>query len=142
LLDRHDRDCAAVAKRLDVPHLFLPGRLPASPFEVVPVMRWKRWRECALWWQETRTLVVAEALGTNRFYTAGRAPLAVHILLRMTPPRALGRFEPERILVGHGEGIAGPEAATALRQALASSRRGLPGVLLRLPFAGGPEQEV
>jgi hypothetical protein len=51
-------------------------------------------------------------------------------------------FEQGRLLLGHGEGSAGPEAATALRQALASSRRGLPGVLLRLPFAGGPEQEV
>jgi hypothetical protein len=120
----------------------VPHSVPESPFTFVPVMRWKRWRECALWWPEGRTLVVAEALGTNRFYTGGRTPLGVHILLRMTPPRALGRFEPARILVGHGEGIAGPDAAPALRQALASSRRGLPGVLVRLPFTRRSEQEV
>ena len=99
-------------------------------------MRRKRWRESALWWPETRTLVVADALGTNRFYTAGKAPLGVHLLLRLTPPRALGAYEPERILVGHGEALARPGAAEALRDALRTSRRGLPGVLVRLPFAG------
>ena len=66
----------------------------------------------------------------------GKAPIGVHVLLRLTPPRALGAFEPEQILVGHGEGVHGPAATDALRDALRTSRRGLPGVLLRLPFSG------
>jgi hypothetical protein len=136
LLDRHDRDCAALAARLGVPHVVAPDELPASPFEFVPIMRRKRWRESALWWPETRTLVTADALGTNRFYTAGRAPLGVHLFLRLTPPRTLGAFEPDRILVGHGEGLHGPGTGNALRDALRTSRRGLPGLLFRLPFAG------
>ena len=136
LLDRHDRDCAALAARFGVPHVVAPGELAESPFAFVPIMRRKRWRESALWWPETRTLVTADALGTNRFYTAGKAPIGVHVLLRLTPPRALAAFEPERILVGHGEALHGPQTAEALRDALRTSRRRLPGVLVRLPFAG------
>ncbi len=133
LLDRHNRDCSALAARLGVPHLVAPDAMPQSPFECIPVKRSKRWRETALWWPETRTLVVAEALGTNRFYTAGKAPIAVHLLLRLTPPRALGSFEPDRILVGHGEALHGPETAEAVVDALRTSRRSLPSVLLRVP---------
>ena len=136
LLDRHDRDCAALAARLGVPHVVVPDELPGSPFTFVPVMRRRRWRESALWWAARRTLVLADALATNRFYTAGKAPIGVHVLLRLTPPRALTAYEPERILVGHGEGVHGPEASTALRDAIDQSRRRLPGVLLRLPLAG------
>jgi hypothetical protein len=136
LLDRHDRDCASLATRLDIPHVVAPTELPESPFTFVPIMRRKRWRESALWWPETRTLAIADALGTNRFYTAEKAPLGVHLLLRLTPPRALGDLEPDRILVGHGEGLLGPGTANALRAALRTSRRGLPGLLVRLPFAG------
>jgi hypothetical protein len=136
LLDRHDRDCAALAARLGVPHVVVPDELPGSPFTFVPVMRRSRWRESALWWPARRTLVLADALATNRFYTAGKAPIGVHLLLRLTPPRALTAYEPERILVGHGEGVHGPDASTALRDAINQSRRRLPGVLLRLPLAG------
>jgi hypothetical protein len=135
LLDRHNRDCAALAGRLGVPHVVVPDELAGSPFELVAILRRRHWREAALWWPATRTLVVAEALGTNRFYTAGTAALGVHLLLRLTPPRVLSGYEPWRILLGHGEGIEGPEASTALRRALEESRRQLPGVLLRLPLA-------
>jgi len=136
LLDRHDRDCAALAARLGVTHLVAPDEMNNSPFEVIPIMWRKRWRESALWWPDRRTLVMADALGTNRFYTAGKAPIAVHLLLRLTPPRALASLQPDRILVGHGEGLDGPGAGEALREALRTSRRGLPVVLVRLPFAG------
>jgi hypothetical protein len=136
LLDRHDRDSAALASRLGVEHVVAPDELPGSPFALVPLMRRKRWRESALWWPGARTLVTADALGTNRFYTGGAAPLGVHLFLRLTPPKALGAFEPEHVLVGHGEGVHGAGATTAVREALRTSRRGLPGVLLRLPLAG------
>jgi hypothetical protein len=138
LLDRHNRDCAAIADRLGIPHIVAPDEVPGSPFRCVPVVRRKRWAETALWWAEERTLVVAEAVGTNRFFTAGKAPLGVHVLLRLTPPQVLGQFGPNRLLVGHGEGLHGPGTADALARALATSRRGLPGVLLRLPLARRP----
>jgi hypothetical protein len=134
LLDRHDRDCAALAERLGVPHLVTPDSLPGTPFEVVSIKRWRRWQERALWWPATRTLVVADALGTNAFYTGGRGPVGVHLFLRLTPPRALGAFDAERLLVGHGEGVAAG-AAAAIHRALHRSRRDLPRVLVKLPFA-------
>jgi hypothetical protein len=137
LLDRHNRDCAALSERLGVPHLRVPEALPDTPFEIVPILRRKRWRESALWWPQQNTLVAADALGTNPFFTGGRAPIGVHLLLRLTPPRQLRALEPERILVGHGEGRRGPETTVELKEALRTSRSGLPGVLVRLPFAGG-----
>ena len=136
LLDRHNRDCAALAERLDVPLLVAPDEVPGSPFECIAVKRRKRWRETALWWPDSRTLVVAEAVGTNAFYTGGKSPVGVHLLLRMTPPKVLAAYEPDRLLVGHGEGVHGPAAAAGLRHALEHSRGELPGVLVRLPFAG------
>jgi hypothetical protein len=133
LLDRHNRDCADVAGRLGVPHHVVPASLPGSPFEIVEIKRSRRWNEVALWWDATGTLVVAEAIGTNAFFaTGGRA--GVHLLLRPTPPRRqLGRLEPAHLLVGHGTGLHGREAADGLREALADARTGLPRALVKLP---------
>jgi len=136
LLDRHDRDCATLSERFAAQHAVAPDGLAGSPFTFLSIMRRKHWRESALWWPETRTLVTADALGTNRFYTAGKAPIGVHVLLRLTPPRKLGVLDAERILVGHGEGLSGPGTTAALRDALETSGRRLPGVLVRLPFSG------
>lgn len=137
LLDRHNRDCAPIAERLGVPHLVTPSALPDTPFAVIDVVRRRRWHEVALWWEATRTLVVPEAIGTNRFFTGGRGSAGVHLLLRLTPPRdALGGIDPEHLLVGHGAGLHGPAAGEALREALHGSRRGLPRVVALLPFAG------
>ena len=136
LLDRHNRDCAALAERLDVPLFVAPDDVPGSPFKCIAVKRRKRWRETALWWPDSAMLVVAEAVGTNAFYTGGKSPVGVHLLLRLTPPKALAAYEPDRLLVGHGEGVHGPAAAVGLRHALEHSRGELPGVLVRLPFAG------
>jgi hypothetical protein len=122
LLDRHNRDSAAIAERLGVPHLTAPHELPGTPFAVIEVKRSRRWQEVALWWPERRTLVVAEALGTNPFFPARDDRVGVHGLLKLTPPRMLGAYQPEHLLVGHGEGVHGPGAAAALRQALSRSR--------------------
>jgi hypothetical protein len=134
LLDRHNRDCAGVAAELGVPHLVVPDAVPDSPFAAIPVLRKSRWRESALWWESTRTLVVAEALGTNAFYTGGRRPAGVHLVLRLGPPRdALGGVAPHHLLVGHGEGLHGPAATAGLHGALADARRELPRMLLLAP---------
>lgn len=134
LLDRHHRDCASVAAELGVPHLVVPTAVPDSPFDVVIVKRLARWRETALWWPAERTLVVAEAIGTNPFFAAGRDRAGVHPLLRLLPPRdALSPFEPEHLLVGHGEGLHGQAAAQGLDAALAHARTGLPRLALRAP---------
>ena len=132
LLDRHKRDCAAVAGRLDVAlHVTPFTDVPGAPFVVLPIARRRIWREIALWWPEQRVLVCGDALGSLGYFRARGEPFGVHPVLRLTPPRrALAGLEPEHILFGHGDGIHGPEAAPALREALATARRRLPRALL------------
>lgn len=123
LLDRHGRDCAAVARAKGVPLVrAFDGETGDMPFELVPLLRRRPWREAALWWRERRVLVCADALGTLPFFTAPGDRIGVHPLLRLFPPRTLAGFAPERILVGHGEGLR-QSAAPALRDALRTSRR-------------------
>jgi hypothetical protein len=136
LLDRHNRDCAALAAELGVPHLRVPDELPGTPFEAIPAVRVPRWRETALWWPARRALVVAEVIGTNEYYTGGRPGRAgMHVLLRPAAPGRLRGYEPEHLLLGHGAGLHGGEAAVELERAHARARRDLPRVLAKLPSA-------
>lgn len=135
LLDRHERDCAAVARRLGVEHVALPRDLPSAPFEPLPLLRRRHWKEVALWWPQRRALVVAEAIATNRMHTGGASAAGVHLLLRLSPPRALAAHRPEHLLVGHGAPLHGEAAGAALDEALRRSRRDLPLALLKLPTA-------
>ena len=133
LLDRHDRDCAAIAARLGVPHLRVPAAVPGSPLVIVPVLNLPLWHEVALWWPERRVLAVAETIGTTRFFAWGGDAAGVHPLLRLTPPGALRGFEPEHLLVGHGRGVHGPAAAAALAGAYARARKDIPRLARKLP---------
>ena len=126
LLDRHGRDCRAVAARLGVQHYEVPRQPPpGEPFGIVPLLQRRWWREVALWYPEQRTLVCADAVGTAKYYRAPGERLAVSPLLRMTPPRRLLTLEPEHVLVGHGEGIHA-DATGALREAVRLARRRTP----------------
>ncbi|MDX6397620.1 MAG: hypothetical protein QOJ43_1028 [Gaiellaceae bacterium] len=131
LLDRHARDCAAVARRLGVPHHVVPRGLPETPFELRPVLRLRWWREVALWWPERRILLAGDALGTLPFFRAGEEPAGLHPLLRLWPPRSLRGLEPDHLLVGHGEGVHHHPAA--LGSALRTARRRIPRWLYELP---------
>jgi hypothetical protein len=127
LLDRHGRDCAEVAARFAIPHFVVPvDGIPASDLEITAVVNMRFWREIAVWLPAQRMLVCGDALGTTRYFRAGDEPLAVHPLLRLRPPRALGRYEPEHVVCGHGAGVHGPDTPKALREALATARRRLP----------------
>ena len=134
LLDRHGRDGVAIARDLGVPLLQMPDAVPGSPFTVVPVLSWPRWREIALWWPATRTLVVSEAIGTAPLFALGRRA-GVHPLLRFAPPRgALGGHGAERLLVGHGAPVLA-DGQGAIDAALSHARRDIPRLALRLPGA-------
>jgi hypothetical protein len=138
LLDRHGRDCRSIAEELRVPHLEVPDVVPAAaPFEVLPVLRRKRWHEVALWVPEHDALVCAEAIGTAQYYRAPAERLAVHPLLRLTPPRSLLAVEPAHILVGHGAGVH-EDAPAALRDAIEHARRRTPAWLWAGLRAHGP----
>jgi hypothetical protein len=131
LIDRHNRDCAAIAARLGVPHLDVPDDVPRSPFRAIPVLRLRRWSETALWWPEQELLVVAEAIGSGPVFTTGHGAAGMHPLLRPKPPSALRGFEPEHQLCGHGAPVHGAAARGAVEFAYAHARRDL----VRLPLA-------
>ncbi|WP_435096276.1 hypothetical protein [Halarchaeum sp. P4] len=141
LLDRHERDSAAVATRHDVP-VYRPsfltrdvgvqtepfsGMLPGTDYSLIRVLDTPVWHEAALF--DGETLVVPEAVGTADFFRGADEQVGVHPMLRLTPPSALRGLRPERVLVGHGHPV--HEAATdSLRYALEHSRRNAPGVLV------------
>jgi hypothetical protein len=134
LLDRHRRDSDAFAARYGVPVRETPfDGVPGAPFELRTILRNRFWREVALWWPDRRVLVVADAIGSLPYMRTPAEAIGVHPLLRPLPPRrALGGIQPEHVLVGHGEGIHGPEAARALEEALATARRRLPSLMASL----------
>ena len=128
LLDRHKRDCAAVAARLGVPLHVLTA---PDGLEARRIVDWRFWKEIALWFPDERILVCADALGSVAYFRAKDEPFGVHPLLRLFPPkRALGDLEPEHVLFGHGPGYHGSDAPERLRDALETSRRRLPRALL------------
>jgi hypothetical protein len=135
LLDRHNRDCAEIAKRLGVPHLRVPDVVPDSQFEAIPAVLIPRWRETALWWPARQALVVAETLAANPMHTGGEQRVGMHLFLRPWPPSSLRGYRPEHLLLGHGRSVHGPEAVSAVETSYARARRDLPRVLWGLPSA-------
>ncbi|WP_318570002.1 hypothetical protein [Salinigranum marinum] len=149
-LDRHKRDAAAVARRHDVP-VYVPDWMTGVASKLdAPTERFGReladtgyraltivdrslppWQEVGLYHDETGTLVVPEALGTASYFCAPGEPLGVHPMLRPAPPkRAFRGLDPERVLVGHGEGVF-DDAATAVHDALDNARSRLPAAYAR-----------
>ncbi len=138
LLDRHKRDSAAVARRHDVP-VYVPDvmagitddldaettvvrhDLDGSGFAVHGLIDNPLWSEAALYSEDDGTLVVPEAVGTSSYFLAADERLGVHPALRMTPPKRLRRFDAERVLVGHGEGIL-EEASPTIDDAVSGAR--------------------
>ncbi len=135
LLDRHNRDCEALAERFGVPHLRVPDAVAGSPFEAIAALRVPGWKETALWWPERRALVVAEVVGTNSVFNAGTGGVGMHPMLRALPPGRLRGFEPEHLLTGHGAPVHGEAAAEGLEHAYVRSRRDIPRALVNLPRA-------
>jgi hypothetical protein len=133
LLDRHDRDCAGVAARLGVPHHRVPfGGVEDAPFEAVSIISNRLWKEVAIWSPADRALIVPEAVGTAPYFRSGDEPVGIHPMLRMIPPRRLADYDPGHLLTGHGTGMHGAGTADALRDAVHSSRRRLPGALVSM----------
>ena len=139
LLDRHNRDCAAIASRLGVPHHVVPETLPQTPFELVRVVRLPRWHEVALWWPERRVLVCADAAGHGRLLhgrrrTGGRSSVPSPVetaararFLRARAPARRPRRGPAR---RRGDGGAAACACDVPNRAAALVRRPLAPTLL------------
>ena len=108
LLDRHNRDCEPIAKRLGVPHHRLPDSLPDTPFEVKRVIEKAKWKERALWEPASRTLVVAEGVGSVDAFAVGDGPVGVHPMLRPFGVGALRGYAPEPAADGARRAGGGP----------------------------------
>ena len=135
LLDRHERDAAAVATRHDVP-VYVPDWMSGVEDDLdAPVVRVSDgvgefalervvdnpfWQEAALF--DGETLVVPEALGSVSYFRAPGERLGVHPMLRAVPPRSLTEYDADRLLVGHGEGLS-EDVRPAIRDAVGGSRR-------------------
>jgi hypothetical protein len=128
LLDRHARDGAAWAARLGVPLVRAFEGLAGTPFQALPVLDNRFWREVALWEPQSRTLLCADVLGALEFFRAGEERIGMHPLLRLAPPRSLLSVAPERVLVGHGGGIH-QDAAAAVHDTVRNARRRIPAAL-------------
>jgi len=142
LLDRHKRDAETLARRHEVP-VYVPEWMddvrrdlstPVEPirrslgdsgYDLHKLIDNPVWKEGFLYDEDSKTLVVAEAVGTSSYMRTSDERLGVHPALRLKPPKALGRYSPERILVGHGEGVM-TGAADALADALSGSRKRTP----------------
>lgn len=134
LLDRHERDAATVADRHDVA-VYVPEWMDGvasdidaptrrfggdlAGFQVSRLIDNPLWQEATLF--DGETLVVPEALGTVEYFRAPAEELGVHPMLRVLPPTDLRSYDPDRLLVGHGEGIA-EDVGPMIRRAVDDSR--------------------
>jgi hypothetical protein len=146
LLDRHKRDAATFARRHDVSvHVpdwmtgvasdldarteRLGDTLGGTEYSVETLVDSSFWQEAGLYGSESGTLLVPEAVGTAGHFLADDERLGVHPMLRLTPPKRLRSFDPERVLVGHGAGVL-DDASRALREAVETSRSRAPSAYL------------
>lgn len=119
LFERHERDSEKLAERYDCP-VYVPewfereldtevekisGNVPGTDWEIHTVVESRMANEAALYNRNTRTLIVADALGTTKHLRGRGEKLGMNPLYRLNPPKKLLDFEPERIFCGHGEGI-------------------------------------
>ncbi|MFB6156155.1 MAG: hypothetical protein ABEJ22_09685 [Haloferacaceae archaeon] len=153
LSSHHSRDAEVFAERYGVP-VHLPtwmdgvaetvdapverygapvggwGEVGDSGIAVRTVDPTTAWKEAIAYRESTGTLRVPDMLSTVPETTLANERLGCYLFHRLAPPRAaFDDVDPERILLGHGEGIF-DDAGAALQSALASARRNLPRALV------------
>ncbi|MBM3664620.1 MAG: hypothetical protein FJW92_02340 [Actinobacteria bacterium] len=134
LLDRHRRDCAAMAGDLGVSVSVTPQHaVDGAPFEVLVVRDARGWHESALWWADRQALVVAEAVGTSPYFRS-RADQVIgpHPFMRVRPPGALEGFSARHVLLGHGHPVHREDAGSLVDAAIAHARGSTPRWMLSL----------
>ncbi|ODR81918.1 hypothetical protein BG842_26330 [Haladaptatus sp. W1] len=111
-----------IAERVDAPVQRYGHEVGTSGFHVRRCSPLPGWDEAIAYRKSDDTLYVADVLGTAPLFTVGEERLGVYLLRRPFPPRShFADVQPERIIVGHGEGVF--ESATeALSDALDNAR--------------------
>ena len=151
LADYHTRDAATFARRHDVPvtvptglnrvveRLDVPTRRVVdslADFELRRLNPLRAWRETVAYRERDGTLYVPDVLSTGESFTVGHERLAMNVLVRLSPPRAVfADLDPERVVVGHGTGVF-EDADAALDDAVGNARRRFPRALL----SSGPRE--
>jgi len=119
--DRHTRDAEAIAARhgvaVHVPDWMestrekldgnpepLEAELPGTNYEIRRLVDTDEWEEALLVDDAGETLVVVETLGTLPGFCEDDDDIGIHPALDEAP-EGLADYDPERILVGHGESI-------------------------------------
>ncbi|WP_135304008.1 hypothetical protein [Haloarcula amylovorans] len=141
--DYHARDAAAFAVRHDVPVTVPTGVDRAADVIDAPVERadslagfelrrlnpLRAWHETVAYRERDGTLYVPDFLAGGT-YAVGDERLSMRVFSRLSPPReTFADLTPDRILLGHGEGIF-TDAGAALDDAIAGARRRFPRALL------------
>lgn len=133
LQDRHTRDATELAHRHDVTvHLpewmtlartkldsspeLVTDTLPGTNYTIHQLINTDEWEEAFLTDESTNTMVVPEAVGTVPSFQTNDSQLGIHPALE-EPPRQLAKWQPDRLLVGHGESLF-EETANQLDRAL------------------------
>jgi hypothetical protein len=145
LADYHARDAAAFAQRHDVPVTVPTGLDRAvetvdapttrvtdslAGFELRRLNPLRAWRETVAYRETDGKLYVPDVLSSGAAFTVGEERLGLNVLTRLFPPRgAFADIEPERVLLGHGEGVF-EDAGGALDDAIRNARRRLPRALV------------
>ncbi|MFB6241220.1 MAG: hypothetical protein ABEJ36_00260 [Candidatus Nanosalina sp.] len=139
LFERHERDSVELAERYECP-VYVPewfereldaevekisDKVPGTDWEIHTVVDSRMANEAALYNENSRTLIVADSLGTAEHLRGRGEELGMSPLYRFSPPEKLLDFEPERIFCGHGRGII-DNAAELLKQTISNGRRKTP----------------
>jgi hypothetical protein len=120
-----------IAERIDAPIERYKSTLGGSGFRITRVEPFSMWQEAIAYREDDRTLIIPDIIGSATGYTVTGEQLGVVLPCRLIPPRAtLGQYEPERILLGHGEGVF-ENATEALKDCLAGARKRLPQALVK-----------
>lgn len=138
LFGRHVRDSEKLAERHDC-HIYVPewferelnaevekisNSVPGTDWEIQTVVDSRISKEAALYHKKTKTLLVADSLGTANHLRGRGEKLGMSPLYRINPPQKLLDFEPERIFCGHGKGIE-HEATETMEETISKGRRKL-----------------
>ncbi|QGA80521.1 hypothetical protein [Candidatus Nanohalobium constans] len=136
LFSRHVRDSVELAGRYDCP-VYVPEwfereldaevrkiseKVPGTDWEIHTVINSKVSKEAALYHRGTKSLIVADSLGTARHLCGRGEKLGMSPLYRFNPPHKLLDFEPERIFCGHGEGVT-ENATETMKETIRKGRR-------------------
>lgn len=138
----HTRDAEVFARRYDVP-VYLPEGMSRVPDLIDAEIRWYEeefpardvtvirrnpfpaYDEANLYHEPTRTLYIADAIGTTPWHTVGDETIGAQAILRLFPPNELLTITPERICFGHGVGVF-TDAGDALEETVTAGQRRFP----------------